>query len=230
MSTPFELEDKVAIKIMGNVYMVPSSLTIMKALEHSGYRLTRGAGCRGGVCGACVTVYRFDNSNEIHTCLACQTKVEPGMNIYQMHYYPSHHPVYDIDRMQAKVDDIIKVYPEITSCMGCNTCTRMCPQDIKVMDAISAILRGEFDKVTELSFECIMCGMCESRCPAELAPQQINMLVRRLEGRYLRPEAPLLKSRLEEIRVGKYNSFIKELKGASPEELEQKWKAIPRPS
>ena len=43
----------IPIYIMGKKYLVPSGLTIMKAMEYSGYRYVRGCGCRGGFCGAC---------------------------------------------------------------------------------------------------------------------------------------------------------------------------------
>ena len=48
----------IPIYIMGKQYEVPDSLTIMKAIEYAGYKYIRGCGCRGGVCGACATVYR----------------------------------------------------------------------------------------------------------------------------------------------------------------------------
>ena len=48
----------IPVNVMGKRYEVPRGLTIMKALEYAGYRLTRGCGCRGGVCGACATIYR----------------------------------------------------------------------------------------------------------------------------------------------------------------------------
>jgi len=50
--------DTVPIFIMGKRYLVPDALTIMKAMEYAGYQFIRGCGCRGGVCGACATVYR----------------------------------------------------------------------------------------------------------------------------------------------------------------------------
>jgi hypothetical protein len=50
---------KVPIFIMGKRYEVPASLTIQKAFEYAGYQLIRGCGCRGGICGACGTVYRL---------------------------------------------------------------------------------------------------------------------------------------------------------------------------
>ena len=48
--------EKIPIFIMGKQYMVPDSLTIMKAMEYAGFKFVRGAGCRGGICGACGTV------------------------------------------------------------------------------------------------------------------------------------------------------------------------------
>jgi len=43
----------IPIYIMGKRYDVPETLTIMKAMEFAGFKFIRGAGCRGGICGAC---------------------------------------------------------------------------------------------------------------------------------------------------------------------------------
>ena len=69
----------IPIFIMGKRYEVPEGLTILKALEYAGYRLTRGCGCRAGICGACVTVYRLADDYRLRFGLACQTTVEPNM-------------------------------------------------------------------------------------------------------------------------------------------------------
>jgi hypothetical protein len=71
-------EGLVPIFIMGKRYDVPESLTIQKALEYAGYLLVRGCGCRGGICGACGTVYRFPDSYRIEVGLACQDPVLSG--------------------------------------------------------------------------------------------------------------------------------------------------------
>ena len=65
-----EESNLVPIFIMGQKYMVPDSLTIQKAMEYAGYQLVRGCGCRGGICGACGTVYRFPGSAKIEVGLA----------------------------------------------------------------------------------------------------------------------------------------------------------------
>ena len=40
------MENMVHVFVMGKMYEVPSSLTIMKAIEYAGYQLIRGCGCR----------------------------------------------------------------------------------------------------------------------------------------------------------------------------------------
>ena len=73
------MENMVNIFLFGKKYSVPGDLTIMRAMEYSGYQLIRGCGCRNGFCGACATIYRIKGDRELKTCLACQTKVEEGM-------------------------------------------------------------------------------------------------------------------------------------------------------
>ena len=81
--------EMVPVYIMGKRYEVPGSLTIMKAMEYAGYQYIRGCGCRGGVCGACATVYRKAGDYKIYTGLACQTVVEPDMYLTQLPFYPA---------------------------------------------------------------------------------------------------------------------------------------------
>ena len=61
---------------------------------------------------------------------------------------------------------MMQLYPEIYSCIGCNACTKACPQSLNVMQYIAYAQRGEFKKCAEESFDCVMCGICSSRCPA----------------------------------------------------------------
>ena len=52
------MENMVTVFLFGKKYEVPDSLTIMEAMEYSGYQLVRGCGCRNGFCGACATSFR----------------------------------------------------------------------------------------------------------------------------------------------------------------------------
>src|SRR3990172_4977934 len=115
--------DMLQIHIMGQAYDVPEGLTILKALEWSGYRLTRGVGCRGGFCGACGTVFRVQGDYRLRYALACQTVVEPDMVLGQIPFFPAQRPHYSLDTLQPTGETLLEQYPEILRCFGCNTCT-----------------------------------------------------------------------------------------------------------
>lgn len=212
-------QDFVTIYVMGEAYRVPKELTIMKAMEYAGYRFIRGCGCRGGFCGACGTVYRTQDSYKLKVGLACQTVVEDGMYLTQIPFYPANKKVYNIDELTPDTQVLVRHYPEIMRCIACNSCTKICPQDIDVMGYIQAAIRGDIARVADMSFDCIMCGLCASRCPAEIVHYNVALLARRLYGAKLAPRAGHLQQRLEELRAGKFEPGLDKLTRMSEEEL-----------
>ncbi len=211
----------IPIYYMGKKYEVPATVTIMKAIEYAGYRFIRGCGCRGGICGACSTVYRMPGSYKINVGLACQTVIEPEMFLTQIPFYPAHKALYDIDEESPTVKTILDKYPEIARCVSCNTCTKACPQDLEVMDYVQAALRGDIERTAKLSFECIMCGLCASRCPAEIVQYNIGILCRRLYGKHMMKRAKHLADRVREIDEGKFDGDVEKMKKMSREDLEK---------
>ena len=216
----------IPIHIMGKQYEVPKGLTIQKAMEYSGYTLTRGCGCRGGVCGACATVYRRKGEYRLNVGLACQTVVEPDIYLVGLPYTPANKALYAVQNVIPDDMNISKIYPELLRCMGCNTCTKSCPMDLEVMNYVSAAIRGDFEEVVELSIECVQCGLCAARCPAELAPFNIALLIRRLYGKHILPPSPQLASRLEEINSGMYQEQIDALRKMEQKEIEEIYKEL----
>ena len=212
------------IYIMGKKYQVPETLTILKAIEYSGYQFIRGCGCRGGICGACGTVYRTAGDYKLKSGLACQTVVEPEMYLAQIPFYPANKATYDIEKLEPTAEALIEHYPELLRCMGCNACSKVCPQDLETMEYMSAAMKGDLERVAELSFECLMCGLCASRCPGENVQYNIGILARRLYARHLRPLAPDLARRVEEIKNGKYDEELAVLVKAKDEELARRYK------
>ncbi len=204
-------EDMVTIYVMGKKYEVPKNLTIMKAMEYVGYRFIRGCGCRGGFCGACGTVYRTKDDYKLKNALACQTMVEDGMYLTQIPFYPANKAIYDLEKLEPNANTILKLYPELFRCVGCNACTKICPQDINVMDYMAYAERGDITSAADLSFDCIMCGLCASRCPAETVQYNIGILCRRLYGRHIAKKARHLEERVEEIKKGKFDSELEKL-------------------
>ncbi|MFC1970504.1 4Fe-4S dicluster domain-containing protein [Chloroflexota bacterium] len=213
----------VDIYVMGKHYQVPEGLTIMTALEYCGYKLIRGCGCRSAFCGACATVYNFRNNPTLRYALACQKTVEPDMYLTQIPFFPASKPDYDIDEMEPAGDQILKIYPEIVTCFGCNNCTKTCPQELEVLWYMSDALRGDLKEVMLKSFDCVMCGLCAARCPQGLVPYNVALLARRLYGRYLVPKSKHLEDRIAEIEAGKYDAEIEAMQNMSEEELKYRF-------
>jgi len=212
-------EDMATIYVMGKAYEVPKDLTIMKAMEYAGYRFLRGCGCRGAFCGACGTVYRNVDDYRLRVGLACQEVVQDGMYLAEIPFFPGNKAFYDIEDLEPNSETILKLYPEIFRCLACNTCTKACPQDIEVMEYIQAALRGDIAKAADLSFDCLLCGLCAARCPAEIVQYNVALLCRRLYSRYIAPKAAHLENRVEEVREGKYDKELANLKKMNEREL-----------
>ena len=192
----------VQFYLMGKPHRVPRDLTIQKAMEYAGFRLLRGCGCRGGFCGACGTVYRTPGDYRLKVGLACQTVVEDQMFLALIPFYPAVKSTYRVEDLPPTSDTLISLYPEILRCVGCNSCRKVCPQEIEVMRYIAAAQRGDIAKVADLSFDCLMCGLCASRCPAEIVQYNVAILARRLYARHVARPADHLAARVEEIERG----------------------------
>ncbi len=216
-------KDMITVFIMGKAYKVPADATIMGAIEYAGYQIKRGAGCREGFCGACATVYRLPGDYKIYTGLACTTLVQDGMWLSQLPAIPAQKPVYDIDKLDPNVATFQKLYPEVFRCVACNTCTKACPQELEVMDYIQAAIRGDIEKVMDLSFDCLCCGLCAIRCPAEIVQYNVGLLAKRLYGKYLSKKSKPLEKRLKEMKERTYDKEYKELMTMKKEELKKKY-------
>ena len=213
------MENMVNVYFFGKKYTVPADLTIMTAMEYAGYTLKRGCGCRHGFCGACATIYRIKGDNELKTCLACQTQVQEGMYVASIPFFPTDKRLYNIEDHQPNQQVMMELYPEIYSCIGCNACTKSCTQGLNVMQYIAYAQRAEYAKCAEESFDCVMCGICSSRCPAQISHPQVALLARRLTGKYLAPRSEHLEKRVAEIERGDYVQPMKDLMAKPLDEL-----------
>ena len=211
----------VPVYIMGKKYEVPASLTIMKAMEHAGYQFIRGCGCRGGVCGACSTVYRKAGDYKIYSGLACQTVVEPGMYLTQIPFYPALRVEYDFAALEPTPESVHQLYPELFRCVACNACTKICPMDVQVLDYVSALKQGDLEATTSISFDCIQCGLCASRCFGELAQYHMAQLARRLYGGKLKPRAEHMAKMVNDVAAGAYQPLLSELLAMSADQLRE---------
>ena len=126
-----------------------------------------------------------------------------------------------MEKINPSQQIMMQLYPEIYACVGCNACTKACPQSLQVMQYIAYAQRAEYEKCAEESFDCVMCGVCSSRCPAEISHPQVAMLARRLNGKYLAPHCDHLDERVREIEEGKYKALIEELMNKPLDEIKE---------
>jgi ferredoxin len=86
---------------------------------------------------------------------------------------------------------------------------------------MAAAMRGDISAVADISFDCIACGLCSSRCPVEETQYNVALLARRLRGRYLAPRSEHLPVRVEEIARGDFDEEITQLKALDEAALKQ---------
>jgi ferredoxin len=89
------------------------------------------------------------------------------------------------------------------------------------MDAISALKQGNIAEAALLSFDCIQCGLCTSRCFGELAQYHMFQLARRIYGARILPRAEHLAEMIKAINEGKYDDILDELKHVKKDELQK---------
>ena len=94
-------------------------------------------------------------------------------------------------------------------------------QGSQAVQYIAYAQRGEFDKCAEESFDCVMCGVCSSRCPAGISHPQVAMLARRLNGKYIAPHCEHLDARVQEVKDGKFEALIESLMEKPLDEIKE---------
>jgi len=202
----------VTIQVLGRSVRVPVGLTIMKAMEFNGFKLLRGVGCRGGFCGACAMLYRKPGEWRL---------VEEGMQLEGLPFVPANRASYCLAETIPSTGTTLLAahYPELGRCVACNACTKACPQGLEVMDFVQLALRDDLEGVARSSFDCLQCGLCAIRCPAEIAHHHVAQLARRAHARHEIEPSRELTRRVDEIAAGHFRGELDRLTTASRAEL-----------
>jgi len=193
-------QPEVALTINGLAVNAPTGTTIVEAAWHGGVPRVTSVGCLEGVCGSCRIMVRRDG--KVTVGLACQTFVEPGIEVVFLPpaSAPQHH--YDIADFKDSWDiqaRFHKIFPEAARCRHCHGCVVSCPKGIAVEEGVELAAAGRFHDAGETFFECIMCELCDVACPELIAPAHVGLFSRRITAHFhLRP--PNLIQRLEEQR------------------------------
>lgn len=98
--------------------------------------------------------------------------------------------------------------------------------DIDVLGYISKAIQGDLTAVAESSFDCVMCGLCAARCPAEEVQYNIGILARRLYARHIAPKAGHLAKAVATVEAKTFDKAIQELKKTSLDELKKLYKTL----
>jgi heterodisulfide reductase subunit C len=81
-----------------------------------------------------------------------------------------------------------------------------------VMDYVQAALRGDLEQLVRLSFDCLSCGLCAVRCPAEIVPYNIGQLARRIYSKHVIGSTSDVLEKAEQVEEGNFNKKIQKLK------------------
>ncbi len=217
----------VTVEIEGKPHQVPAGITLMKALWYTGQEVIRGAGCLGGFCGACATYYRTKDDPKVKTCLACSFAVEDGMSFSFMPAFPARKATYDLTELKDPKQDLFTLYPEAPLCRNCNACTEACPQSIDVREGVWKAVFGDFQAVSEMFMDCVMCGMCAPVCIADIAPNLVAVYASRAQGVHFTDNPEGLDKRIQAIEEGRYQADWARVLKMTDEELQQTSAKIP---
>jgi Fe-S oxidoreductase len=143
------------------------------------------------------------------------------MYLTQIPFFPANRATYDFAAAKPDPETIFQLYPELFRCVACNSCTKVCPMDVEVLDYVSALKQGDIEGAAEKSFDCIQCGLCASRCMGEMAQYHMAQLARRLHGGKLAPKAGHLATMVGAIEEGTFDEPIQKLKTMDVEELKK---------
>jgi hypothetical protein len=103
-----------------------------------------------------------------------------------------HNAAYRLELLQPQPKPCLKSIQNLR-CLDA-TPTKACPQEIDVLDYMSATING--DIADWQKFPSATRHQQPWRCPAELTPPNISLLARRLYGKYLAPKAGHLHDRV----------------------------------
>ena len=180
--------------------------SIIQAYARAGNAITANVGCMGqGVCGSCRCLIRKEGERDVKTALACETKVEPGMQVSFIDYFmPGHVHYYNVDEVGDGwnwLDDTARIFPEASHCRHCSGRDRSCPKGLQVQEGVSQVVNGDFVAAAATFDECVMCNLCTLACPENIRPNHLGLFARRMKAaRTLRPID--LMRRLQEIDSG----------------------------
>ncbi|MEE7548812.1 ferredoxin [Xanthomonas sp. Kuri4-1] len=215
------MSEQIRLSIDGREVLADPQASILQAHAYGGSALTANVGCMGqGVCGSCRCLVRGEGEREVRTALACETRVQAGMQVSFVDYFIPHHVHYydlaEVGDGWRLLDDTARIFPEASHCRHCSGCDRACPKGLRVQDGVAFAVAGDVEAAAQVFDECVMCNLCTLACPENIRPNHLGLFVRRVRASQgLRPID--LMRRLQQIEQGEMAIDIGEpASGAQP--------------
>lgn len=208
----------ITIELEGRKIKVPEGLTVIEALWDTGHDVKRGVGCLSGLCGACTVAYLEKEGRKVKFGLGCQKVVEEGLNVIMLPYFPARLARYLLGSMETPLKQLPEIYPELYTCNDCKACN-ICPEWINVAGVMKAAREGDYETATGHIMDCIMCGLCASRCPKGIAPQHVALFIQRALAKE-RAFPPNLQRRLDQLESVQVDGEWGRISAMGSDELE----------
>lgn len=196
----------VTLVVDGRTITAPAGRSIIEAVWAAGQTLVEHVGCLGqGVCGSCRAMVRRDGSAEVGFVLACETLIEPGMQVgFVRALAPRRERPYQVDQFQDlwRVGTQVRTaFPEAALCRHCGGCDAVCPRKLDVQAGVGAVVDGRLHEASAIFEACVMCNLCTAACPEQITPNHVGLFARRLTATLLSRPANLMR-RLEQLERG----------------------------
>lgn len=210
----------IEINVDGRDIAAAPEVSIIEAVWRAGHTLVEGVGCLQGVCGSCRVMVRRAGSDEVTMELACETLVEPGMQVTFVGFLAHHkHHVYQIEDFRVAWDvlgQINEVFPEAAHCRHCGGCDATCPRGLEVERGVNLLIDGEYQEANRIFADCVMCNLCTRACPERIGPNHLGLLGRRVVAALALHPGNLLR-RLEQMRRGELTVDLDAAGASSPD-------------
>jgi succinate dehydrogenase/fumarate reductase-like Fe-S protein len=196
----------LCLTVDGHAIAAAPGASLIQAWLAAGLPLVENVGCMGqGVCGACRVLVRRQGERIATAALACETRVEAGMQVAFIDHFPARRAhAYDLDAMGdswAALAQIDAVFPEAKHCRHCGGCDAACPKGIAVEQAVAMAVEGRALAAGALFDHCVMCNLCVAACPEHIAPAHLGQFLRRMASSLTLRPGDLIQ-RLAQIEAG----------------------------
>ena len=199
-------ENNIEITVNGSRLSVSASHSLIQALWKAGHPNFKSASCLEGVCGSCRIMVKYHEQSEVTMALACQSKVEAGMQVIFPQYLAQSSATllnhrYQLQSSSDSEQQLKTTFPEAANCRHCHGCTVACPKGIDVEQGVSLANEGKLAAAGDLFINCVMCDLCSTSCPENIAPNYVALFARRTTA-FNQPSPPNLAQRLQALQRG----------------------------